>query len=161
LCGTDRAVEPFSHQRPLGAARTCWGALWRPASFARRPTGRCPGPHTLIWAEAAAAILTDQDRPTSETPVLTAADAIDLDDVAATLSGLAGRTIRRVIVDDEDYVADLAAHGVPEAGARMFLTMFRAARRGGFAVTDPTLARLVGREPRPIRLVLKAVTAAH
>ncbi len=112
-------------------------------------------------AEAAAAILTDPDRPTSETPVLTAADPLDLNDVAKIVSDLVGRTIRRVVVADEDYVAGLAAHGVPQSAARMFLTMFQAARRGEFAVTDPTLAKLIGHEPQPIEIVLQAVTAAH
>lgn len=109
----------------------------------------------------AAAVLTDHDRPTSETPVLTAADAVDLDDVATILSDLIGSTICRVVVEDEKYVAGLAGHGVPEPAARMFLNMFQAARHGEFAVTDPTLASLVGHEPQPIRTVLQAATAAH
>lgn len=112
-------------------------------------------------AEAAAAVLADHDRATSETPVLTAADAVDLDDVATILSDLVGRTIRRVVVGDEDYVAGLAGHGVPETAARMFLTLFQAARRGEFAVTDPTLARLVGHEPQSIRTVLQTATTAR
>lgn len=112
-------------------------------------------------AEAAAAILTDQDRPSSDTPVLTAAEAVDLHDVAATLSDLHGRTIRRVVVDDEDYVAGLTGHGVPQPAAAMFLTMFRAARRGEFTVTDPTLAALIGHEPQPIHTVLQTATTAH
>jgi uncharacterized protein YbjT (DUF2867 family) len=111
-------------------------------------------------AEAAAGILTDHDRPTSETLVLTAADAVDLGGVAAILSDLVGRTIRRVVVGDEDYVTGLAAHGVPEPAARMLLTMFQAARRGEFAVTDPALAHLVGHPPQTIRTVLRAAVAA-
>jgi len=112
-------------------------------------------------AEAAAAILSDHDRPTYETPVLTAAEALDLDDVAGILSDLVGRTVRRVVVGDEDYVAGLAGHGVPEPAARMFLTLFQAARRGEFAVTDPTLTTLLGHAPRSIRTVLPAATAAR
>jgi len=67
--------------------------------------------------------------------------------------------VRRVVVEDEDYVAGLIAQGVPEIGARMFLTMFQAARRGEFAVTDPTLQQLLGREPESIRTVLQPATA--
>ena len=111
-------------------------------------------------AAAAAAILTDPDRPASETPVLTAAEAVDLDAVAAVLSDLVGRTVRRVVVGDEEYVSGLVGHGVPEPAARMFLTLFQAARRGEFAVTDPALAALLGREPESIRTVLQAATAA-
>jgi NAD(P)H dehydrogenase (quinone) len=111
--------------------------------------------------EAAAVILTDNDRVDSATPVLTAADAVDLHDVAGMLSELTGRTIRRVVVDDDEYVADLVSHGVPEFAARMFLDMFHAARKGEFAVTDPTLEALLGREPQPIRAVLQSATAGH
>jgi uncharacterized protein YbjT (DUF2867 family) len=107
-------------------------------------------------AEAAAVLLTDPDRPAAETPVLTAAEAVDLAGVAAVLSELAGRPVRRVVLDDEDYVAWSVGNGVPEGAARMFLTLFRAARDGEFAVTDPTLATLLGREPQGVRSVLEA-----
>lgn len=112
-------------------------------------------------AEAAAAVLTDTDRPSSDTPVLTAADAVDLTDVAEILSELTGRTVRRVVVDDDDYVAGLTGHGVPEPAAGMLLSLFQAARRGEFAVTDPTLPTLLGREPQPIRTVLQGTVTAQ
>ena len=48
-------------------------------------------------------------------------------------------------------------HGVPEAAARTArCRMFRAARAGEFAVTDPTLATLLGRPTQPLRAVLAA-----
>jgi hypothetical protein len=40
--------------------------------------------------------------------------------------------------------------------ADMFLGLFLASRRGDFAGVDPTLARLIGRPPMPLRDVLKA-----
>src|SRR4051794_3888493 len=46
-------------------------------------------------AEAAAALLTDGDRPDREIVTLTAAEAVDLQQVADVLSGLTGRAIRR------------------------------------------------------------------
>jgi NAD(P)H dehydrogenase (quinone) len=61
-----------------------------------------------------------------------------------------------VVLDDEDYVAWSVGNGVPEGAARMFLTLFRAAREGEFAVTDPTLATLLGREPQGVRSVMEA-----
>jgi NAD(P)H dehydrogenase (quinone) len=88
------------------------------------------------------------------TPPLTGPDALTMDDVAALASEAAGRTIRRVVISDEDFVAEQVAHGVPEAGARMFLTMFAASRRGDFAPADPTLARLLGRSATPLSEVL-------
>lgn len=110
-------------------------------------------------AEAAAVLLTAGDRPFADTPVLTAADAVDLEGVAGVLTELRGRPVRRVVVEDEEYVAWSVANGVPEGAARMFLTLFQAARQGEFAVTDPALATLLGREPQTVRDVLAAVPA--
>jgi NAD(P)H dehydrogenase (quinone) len=105
-------------------------------------------------AEAAAVLLAGGDRPDGPTPPLTAPDAVDLADVAAILTDLTGRTVRRVVADDQEWVAGLTAHGVPEAQAQLLLGMFLASRRGEFAVTDPTLRDLLGRDPEPIRSVL-------
>ena len=107
-------------------------------------------------AEAAAAILAGEDRFDGPTPPLTAADAVDLQDVAAVLSELSGRTIRRVVVDDEEWIADQIGHGFPEAVARLLIGSYQASRSGEFAVTDPALARLIGGEPQPIRAALQA-----
>ncbi|RBY83584.1 SDR family NAD(P)-dependent oxidoreductase [Geodermatophilus sp. TF02-6] len=110
-------------------------------------------------AEAAAVVLTDASRPDDDHLTLTAAEAVDLHGVADLLSELTGRTIRRVVVDDDDYVAAQVGRGVPEHAARLFLTMFHAARQGEFAVTDPALQTLLGRAPQPIRSTLQAATA--
>ena len=50
-------------------------------------------------------------------------------------------------------------NGVPEPAARLFLTMFHAARQGEFAATDPALETLLDRPPQQIRDVLQATTA--
>ncbi|GAA4933016.1 uncharacterized protein YbjT (DUF2867 family) [Actinomycetospora succinea] len=88
------------------------------------------------------------------TPPLTGPETLTMEDVAALASEAAGRTIRRVVVSDEEYVADLVGHGVPEAAARMLPTMFAASRRGDFAPADPTLARLLGRPATPLSEIL-------
>ncbi|MDB5060157.1 MAG: NAD-dependent epimerase/dehydratase family protein, partial [Chloroflexi bacterium] len=54
------------------------------------------------------------------------------------------------------YRAGLIAHGVPEPAADMLLGLFLAARQGDFARVDPTLGRLIGGAPTPLRDVLKA-----
>jgi len=92
------------------------------------------------------------------TPPLTARDAVDLEGVAGILSELTGRTVRRVVADDDEWVSGLIGHGVPEAQATMLLGMFLASRRGEFATTDPALEDLIGREPTPVRDVLEGVT---
>lgn len=110
-------------------------------------------------AEGAAAVLLDEDRPDRDVVTLTSAEAVDLQHVADVLGRLTGRTVRRVVADDDEYVARQVGHGVPEPAARMFLTMFEAARRGEFAATDPVLHSLLGRPPQAIDAVLRASTA--
>lgn len=110
-------------------------------------------------AEAAAIALVDEGRFDGPTPALTAPEAHDLEGIAGILSGLTGRTIRRVVVDDDEWVQSLIGHGVPEGRARMLMGMFLATRRGEFAATDPTLGQLLGRPPLSIRTVLEGVVA--
>jgi NAD(P)H dehydrogenase (quinone) len=89
------------------------------------------------------------------TPALTAAEAVDMEGVAALASELTGRPVRRMVVTDADYRAGLVSHGVPEAAADILVGMFRAARRSDFAATDPTLAGLLGRRPASLREALE------
>jgi len=46
------------------------------------------------------------------------------------------------------------ARGAPAPMAELLLGMYLAARRGDFAVTDPTLGTLLGRRPQTMRDVL-------
>ena len=53
-----------------------------------------------------------------EGPVtLTASAAVTFDEIARIASELTGRDIRRVVVDDDKWVAGQAAHGTPESMA--------------------------------------------
>ncbi|MDQ7808935.1 NAD(P)H-binding protein [Amycolatopsis sp. A133] len=108
-------------------------------------------------AEAAAIILAGEGRFDGPTPPLTAPVALDLEDVAALLTELTGRPIRRVVTGDAEWVARLTGHGVPAAQADLLLGMFRAARRGEFATTGPDLETLLGRPATSLRAVLAAV----
>ncbi|QDY08767.1 NAD-dependent epimerase/dehydratase family protein [Micromonospora sp. HM134] len=112
-------------------------------------------------AEAAAIALTGgQGVLDGVTPALTAGEALDLADVAAILTDLTGRTVTRIVVDDDEWKATAVARGMPEAAAEFTLGMYRAARRGEFAVTDPTLQALLGRRPTPARSVIETLVAA-
>lgn len=68
---------------------------------------RAPADGPMSWtaradlAEAAAAILAGEDRFDGATPPLTAAESVDLETVAVMLSEQSGRTVRRVVVDDQ------------------------------------------------------------
>lgn len=107
-------------------------------------------------AEAAAIILADEGRFDGPTPPLTAPDALDLADIAGIVTELTGRTVRRVVADDEAWRATLIGHGVPEEQANLLLGMFHAARRGEFATTGPELEHLLQRPATPIRSLLQA-----
>lgn len=60
-----------------------------------------------------------------------------MSDVAALVSGITGRDLRRIVVSDADYRADLVAHGAPGPAADMLVGLFAAARRGDFAPPTP------------------------
>ncbi|MFJ9034934.1 NAD(P)H-binding protein [Streptomyces sp. NPDC102274] len=110
-------------------------------------------------AEAAAVILAGGR--TFDGPVtLTARQAVTFDDVAAIASNSSNREVKRIVVDDEQWIADKVAAGAPEAMARMTLTTFQAAREGHFAGVDPLLAELLDREPRSVAdQIVDSITA--
>ncbi|WP_293883271.1 NAD(P)H-binding protein [Sphingomonas sp.] len=105
-------------------------------------------------AAAAAAILVDEGRFDGPTPPLTAAEAQDLSDVAAILVELYAKPVERRVVTDEEQAAMMADRGAPPAAVEMTLGMYRAARNGEFAPTDPALSALLRRKPLSVRDVL-------
>lgn len=105
-------------------------------------------------AEATAIVLGEQSLD-GITPALTASEAINMDGIATIASDLVDRHIRRITVSDDEYRARLMSSGLPEKNAEFLLSIFRASRKGEFAQTDPTLARLIGRTPLTVRNVLK------
>ncbi|MEU5781557.1 NmrA family NAD(P)-binding protein [Micromonospora lupini] len=114
--------------------------------------------HTDL-AEAAAIALTDDGVLDGITPALTASEALDLEAVAALLTDITGRSIRRVVATDEEWRAAAIEGGMPAAAADFTLGLYRAARRGEFDVTDPTLEGLIGHRPTSARSVLEAIVA--
>lgn len=105
-------------------------------------------------AAAAAHILADEGSFDGPTPPLTAAESLDLSDIAALLSERAGRPVERRVVSDDDQAAKLARFGLPPAVVEISLGLYRAARAGEFARTDSTLETLIGRQPSTVRDVL-------
>ncbi len=104
-------------------------------------------------AEAAALILANEGSFDGRV-TLTASEAIDLAEVAAIASELAGRAIKRVTISDEEYAAAMAARGMAEGAARVSLAIFTASRAGEFAKVDPPLEKLLGRKPKSVRELL-------
>ncbi|QUL53422.1 hypothetical protein KDC22_23950 [Paenibacillus tritici] len=72
-------------------------------------------------------------------------------DIAAILTELTGRSIRRVVVSDDEFRAQLISQGLQDHVADMFLTFFLASRAGEFAPADPTLESLIGRPSITVR----------
>ena len=105
-------------------------------------------------AAAAAHILLDEGRFDGPTPPLTGSQAYDLDDVAAILTEQGGRAIARHTIGDEEQARRLAGMGLPPTVVDITLAIYRAARAGEFATTDPTLEALIGRAPVALREVL-------
>ncbi|HEY3651461.1 MAG TPA: SDR family oxidoreductase [Streptosporangiaceae bacterium] len=153
----------------LAGSGTAWTSL-RNGFYARtldwllgpwRETGTiaAPADGPVSWtdrgdeAEAAAVILAGP-RPFDGPVTLTADAAVTFGDIAGIASELTGRDIRRVIADDDAWVAGLVAHGTPEPMARLLLGTFLAAREGRFAGVDPLLGDLLGRKPRTVRDLL-------
>jgi NAD(P)H dehydrogenase (quinone) len=111
--------------------------------------------HEDLAAGAALSLLADQpvDGPT---PPLTGGEALDAAEVAALASEVTGVAYRREVVGDDEFLAGLVSHGVPSAMAEGLLSMFWASRAGEFDVVDPTLASMLGRDPRSLRDLLSA-----
>ncbi|HEY5357544.1 MAG TPA: NmrA family NAD(P)-binding protein [Streptosporangiaceae bacterium] len=110
-------------------------------------------------AEAAAIILASNGAYEGPT-TLTASTAPTFEEIAAIASELTGRTIERVVMDQDEWVAAQITAGQAEFVARFTLTMYQAAHEGFFAGVDPLLGTLLGHEPRTVRDLL-AQPAAH
>ncbi|MET9859045.1 NAD(P)H-binding protein [Streptomyces smyrnaeus] len=146
----------------LGDSEVAWTALrngaygpldqllgpWqRTGEIAQPEDGPVPYTDRADIAEATAVILAG-DRSFDGPVTLTAPTAVTFDDFAKIASDLTGRTVERIVLDDEQWVADQLAIGVPEQTARLMLGWYQAARAGYFAEADPLLTELLGREPR-------------
>ncbi|SDG05706.1 Uncharacterized conserved protein YbjT, contains NAD(P)-binding and DUF2867 domains [Lentzea fradiae] len=110
--------------------------------------------------EADVVALTEPDLLNGVTPPLTAPGLLDFADVARVVTVLTGRSVKRVVVDDEEWKESAVAAGMPAAFADFTLGMFRAARAGEFAVTDPALETLLGRPATPAHTVLERLVQA-
>lgn len=135
------------------------GPWQRTGVIARPEDGPVPYTDRDDVAEATAVVLAG-DRSFDGPVTLTAPTAVTFDDLSRIASGLTGRTVERVVLDDEQWVADQITTGVPEPMARLMLTWYQAARAGCFAEAGPLLAELLGREPRTAADRLAARTAA-
>lgn len=130
-------------------------------------TGRLVAPEDgpVSWtahadlAEAAAVALVDDAVLGGISAPLTAPEMLDFEAVAAIVSDIAGREITRVVVGDDEWTSAAVGGGMPPELAEFTLGLFRASRRGEFAVTDPTLENVIGHRPTPARSVLEEMVS--
>jgi NAD(P)H dehydrogenase (quinone) len=110
-------------------------------------------------AEAAAIILTDPGRYEGPTPPLTGSQALDFGDLALVASEAFNQKIQRKIISDDEMLKKLAARGMPTRAVDIVMGLYVAARNGEFAAVDPTLGKLLGRQPMSMGdvIALKAV----
>lgn len=102
-------------------------------------------------AEAAAIVLADEGRFDGPTPALTAAQSLDLAELARIAAGVLDRPVQRQTISDEELRARMTARGTPAAVVDIVLGMYVASRNGEFDRVDPTLAQLLGRRPIDMR----------
>ncbi|MEV1000559.1 NAD(P)H-binding protein [Nonomuraea sp. NPDC050202] len=107
-------------------------------------------------AEAAAFALAEDGALEGVTPPLTAPRTLDFADVADILTRITGRTITRVVMDDDEWISAAVAGGMPRPAAEFFLTMFAASRKGEFNATSPTLEATIGHPAKTVHEVLEA-----
>ena len=106
-------------------------------------------------AEATARILADEGCFDGPTPPLAASQALTFADIARIVTETTGRTLTRITMSDEEFVAGLVRErGIPVEHARQLLGMFTASRAGEFAAADPALSTLLGRETGTLRAML-------
>ncbi len=104
-------------------------------------------------AEVDALLLAGHETIDGATPPLTGSEALDLADLARILSEVTGRTITRQVISEDEMIESATFRSLPANLRSLIAGYFRAARKGEFAVVDPTLQRLLGRPPEVMRNV--------
>lgn len=119
---------------------------------------RAPADGKIAWtthqdiAEATVAVLLDVGGFDGPTPPLTT-EALDLADLAELASKAWGRAIRREVISDDEYRAELEKRGLPPDEVESALGFYLASRAGEFSELDTQLADLLDGPPTPIASV--------
>ncbi len=103
------------------------------------------------FAEAAAAVLTDQAHETNVAYELGGDEALTMGDAAVLLGDATGRDIAYTDMPVEQYAALLTQAGLPEPVAQVLADASAAIGRGELFTDSGDLQRLLGRPSTPIR----------
>ena len=112
-------------------------------------------------AAAAVLALTEEVMLDGITAPLTGSEALDLEQLADLASELTGREIARIKISDEEQRKSMLSRGTPEHMVDLMGGLYQASRANEFARVDPTLGRLLGRDPASMRQVLMDLIETH
>ena len=116
------------------------------AIYTAAGTGRIPFIRADDIAEAAATVLTAAQAPNTDF-VLTGAEALSYDQVAARISAAVGFTVTHEQISAEELVARHMSAGLGETHAKTLAAMDVAVAQGAEDRTPPDLQHLIGRAP--------------
>jgi NAD(P)H dehydrogenase (quinone) len=106
-------------------------------------------------AAAAAAALTG-DGHEDRIYDITGPELVTQAQVAAMVSGITGRSVEAVAIDDDEATQNLTAVGLPADAATAYASFGTAIREGVLDVVSSHVEDLTGRRPRSLREVLEA-----
>ncbi|MGR6469024.1 SDR family oxidoreductase [Rhizobium sp. PAMB 3182] len=107
-------------------------------------------------AKAAAAALAPT---TSENRILTLTgpELFTTAEIAALATSVVGKPLSVVNLTDEQLIAGMVAHGLPEPVAKIFASFDTNTRQGGFDILTDDFEMLTGKKPRPLKAFFEQV----
>lgn len=165
---TNRVVPHHRVEAHLKASSASWTIL-RPGFFAQNLAdayraditgsrrivlpagrGRVAFVDTRDVGDVAGAVFADPAAHRGGQYVLTGPRAVDFDEVAAILTRELGQQITYEPTSAVAYLTHVHRHGLPWTQALVQTVLHTGLRRGQAQTVDPTIARLLGRQPRTI-----------
>lgn len=129
------------------------GAIGAGAFIGCAGSGKIASAARIDYAEAAAAVLATEGHE-NKIYELAGDDAYTLNDFAAELSRLSGKTIPYNNLSEEQYAEILKSFGLPEGLAQMLADSDTGASKGGLFDDSKQLSALIGRPTTPLANVL-------
>jgi NAD(P)H dehydrogenase (quinone) len=117
------------------------GTIYLPAGLGR---GAYASRHDLALAGAAVLLGTGHENQTYQ---LAADTTYSLADLAQELSTATGKPVSYVSPTPKEFIAQMTQAGVPAELSQMIVALMASVGQGHFDCPDPTLARLLGRQP--------------